>query len=110
MLTSWTSHVNVHRMPSHITKKAGARKPGEPADRHSIHIKLNDQEFEQLERDLSDASKGPGGAVRHGAYAKNAIAQHAKLFAVKQRIDDAAHHVETYTRAELADIITALAG
>lgn len=97
-------------MPSIVNKKAGTRKPGEPADRHSIHIKLNDEQIAKVERDVADASKGPGGAVRTGSYAKNALLQHAELFAVKRKIDDAAVHVDTYTRAELADIITALAG
>lgn len=95
-------------MPSIISKKAGKRRAGEPADRHSIQIKLNDKEFEQLENDLADASKGPGGAVRHGAYAKNAIAQHAKLFAFRDVVallvnDPDAYH--KYTGLQVFNIL-----
>jgi len=97
-------------MPSIVNKKAGARKPGEPADRHSIHLKLNDQEFEQLERDLADASKGPGGAVRHGAYAKNAITQHARLFAFRETVAglvDAPDAYHKYSMTQLVDSLRA---
>lgn len=92
-------------MPSIVNKKAGKRKVGEPADRHSIQIKLNDKEFEQLESDLAAASKGPGGAVRPGAYAKVSIAQHAKLFRLRESVSTVVLYHETYSKAELVDLL-----
>ncbi len=95
-------------MPSIVNKKAGKRRASEPADRHSIHIKLSDQGFEQLERDLAEASKGPGGAVRHGAYVKNAVAQHAKLFAFRELVSSLVSDPDAYHKYHMTQLIDRL--
>lgn len=88
ILTSCPCHVNVNVMGAIINRKAGKRKPGEPADRHNIQIKLSDEKWAQFERDVDDASKGLGGRVGNGAYAQNAILSHARLFVFKQKVAD----------------------
>lgn len=108
MLTSWTSYVNFDLMPSIVNKKAGKRRAGEPDDRHSIHIKLNDQEFEQAERDLAAASSGPGGAVRHGSYAKNAYLSHAKLFAFRETVSSLVRDPDAYHKYHMTQLVDLL--
>lgn len=71
-----------------IKSKAYARKPGEPADRHNIQVKLNDEDWARFEADVEVASKGPGGRVTNGGYAKNAILEHHELYCFRQSVLD----------------------
>lgn len=69
-----------------IKRKAYARKPGEPADRHGIQIRLNDEDWARFEADVEATSKGPGGRVTKGGYAKNAILEHGNLYRFGQAV------------------------